>query len=99
MGGKIRNNPYRYEGREVKIYEDNNSDEISLVEIWLLQVRHPEELQRSIRMHKCISERNFLWINMQKWGVYGDNYVFEVDWMLRYFETVLGNLNMWNSGI
>ena len=32
--GKIRNNPYRYEGGEVKIYEDNNSDEMSLVEIW-----------------------------------------------------------------
>ena len=32
--GKIRNNPYRYEGGEVKIYEDNNSNEMSLVEIW-----------------------------------------------------------------
>ncbi|KAF3966992.1 hypothetical protein CMV_008958 [Castanea mollissima] len=32
--GKIRNNPYRYEGGEIKIYEDNNSDEMSLVEIW-----------------------------------------------------------------
>ena len=32
--GKIRNNPYRYEGAEIKIYEDNNSDEMSLVEIW-----------------------------------------------------------------
>ncbi|KAK7839118.1 hypothetical protein CFP56_018737 [Quercus suber] len=32
--GKIRNNPYRYEGGETKIYEDNNSDEMSLVEIW-----------------------------------------------------------------
>ena len=31
--GKIRNNPYRYEGAEIKIYEDNNSDEMSLVEI------------------------------------------------------------------
>ncbi|KAK9986750.1 hypothetical protein SO802_031701 [Lithocarpus litseifolius] len=32
--GKIRNNPYRYEGGEIKTYEDNNSDEMSLVEIW-----------------------------------------------------------------
>ncbi|KAK7816773.1 hypothetical protein CFP56_043704 [Quercus suber] len=32
--GKIRNNPYRYEGGEIKIYENNNSDEMSLVEIW-----------------------------------------------------------------
>ncbi|KAL4638338.1 hypothetical protein ACB092_03G139500 [Castanea dentata] len=32
--GKIRNNPYRYKGGEIKIYEDNNSDEMSLVEIW-----------------------------------------------------------------
>ena len=43
-------------GGEVKIHEDNNSDEMSLVEIWLLQVRHPEELQSSIRMHKCRTE-------------------------------------------
>ena len=32
--GKIRNNPYRYKGGEVKIYEDNNSDEMLFVEIW-----------------------------------------------------------------
>ena len=32
--GKIRNNPYRYEGGEIKIYEDNNSNEMSLAEIW-----------------------------------------------------------------
>ncbi|KAL0001478.1 hypothetical protein SO802_015259, partial [Lithocarpus litseifolius] len=32
--GNIRNNPYRYEGGEIKIYEDNNSDDMSLVEIW-----------------------------------------------------------------
>nr|POE69913.1 hypothetical protein CFP56_66807 [Quercus suber] len=32
--GKIRNNPYRDEGGEVKIYKDNNSNEMSLVEIW-----------------------------------------------------------------
>ena len=59
---KIRNNPFKYEGGKgrLKIYEDNNSDEMSLVEIWLLQVRHPEELQSSIRMHKCRSEQNFL---------------------------------------
>ena len=31
--GKIRN-PYRYEGGEVKIYKNNNFDEILLVEIW-----------------------------------------------------------------
>ena len=60
--GIIRNKPYKYEGGEgrLKIYEDNNSDEMSLVEIWLLQVRHPEELKSSIRMHKCRSERNIL---------------------------------------
>ncbi|KAK7847175.1 hypothetical protein CFP56_007027, partial [Quercus suber] len=34
FGYDIRNNPYRYEGGETKIYEDNNSDEMSLVEIW-----------------------------------------------------------------
>ena len=28
------NNPYKYEGGEIKIYEDNNSYEMSLVEIW-----------------------------------------------------------------
>ncbi|KAF3945380.1 hypothetical protein CMV_028238 [Castanea mollissima] len=32
--GKIGNNPYRYKGGEIKIYEDNNFDEMSLVEIW-----------------------------------------------------------------
>ena len=32
--GKIKNNPYRYEKGEVKTYEDNNSDEMSLVEMW-----------------------------------------------------------------
>ncbi|KAK9986756.1 hypothetical protein SO802_031707 [Lithocarpus litseifolius] len=31
---KIRNNPYRYEGGKLKIFEDNNSDEMLLVEIW-----------------------------------------------------------------
>ena len=58
--GIIHTNMKEGRGGEVKIYEDNNSDEMSLVEIWLLQVRHPEELQSSIRMHRCRSERKFL---------------------------------------
>lgn len=32
-GGKIKSNPFKYEGGEVKRYEDNNSEEMSLVEI------------------------------------------------------------------
>ena len=32
-GGKIKSNPFKYEGGEVKRYEDNNSEKMSLIEI------------------------------------------------------------------